>query len=218
MNKTLDLSALRSFVAVADIGGVTAAAGKLNLTQSAVSMQIKRLETLLGRQLIARQGRGIELTVHGEQLLDYGRQILGINDEVWNRMTHGAFEGKLVIGVPPDILYPRIPRILEEFSDAFPRVEVKLTSTRTVELKEEFAKGKLDLFLTTESETAKGGEKLASYPLRWFCQRGNTQMWKKRPLPLSYEQRCIFRKHATDCLDVENILWDLAFVAASCID
>lgn len=111
MNKTLDLSALRSFVAVADIGGVTAAAGKLNLTQSAVSMQIKRLETLLGRQLIARQGRGIELTVHGEQLLDYGRQILGINDEVWNRMTHEAFEGKLAIGVPPDILYPHIPRI-----------------------------------------------------------------------------------------------------------
>ena len=120
MNKTLDLSALRSFLAVADIGGVTAAAGKLNLTQSAVSMQIKRLETLLGRQLIARQGRGIELTVHSEQLLDYGRQIIGINDEVWNQMTHGAFEGKLVIRFPPDILYPHIPRILKEFSDAFP--------------------------------------------------------------------------------------------------
>jgi DNA-binding transcriptional LysR family regulator len=153
-------------VAVADIGGVTAAAGKLNLTQSAVSMQIKRLETLLGRQLIARQGRGIELTVHGEQLLDYGRQILGINDEVWNRMTHEAFEGKLAIGVPPDILYPHIPRILKEFSDAFPRVEVKLISTRTAELKEEFAKGKLDLILTTESKNAKGGEKLVSYPLK----------------------------------------------------
>jgi DNA-binding transcriptional LysR family regulator len=93
-------------------------------------------------------------------------------------MTHEAFEGKLVIGVPPDILYPHIPRILKEFSDAFPRVEVKLISTRTAELKDEFAKGKLDLILTTESETAKGGEKLASYPLKWFCQRGNTQIWK----------------------------------------
>ena len=68
-------------MAVADIGSVTAAAGKLNLTQSAVSMQIKRLERPLGGQLIARQGRGIELTVHSEQLLDYGRQILNINDE-----------------------------------------------------------------------------------------------------------------------------------------
>jgi DNA-binding transcriptional LysR family regulator len=117
--------------------------------------------------------------------LDYGRQILYINDEVWNRMTHEAFEGKLVVGVPPDILYPHVPKILREFSDAFPRVEVKLISTRTVELKKEFAKGNLDLILTTESETAKGGKKLASYPLEWFCQRGNTQIWKKRPLPLA---------------------------------
>ena len=119
MNKTPDLSALRSFMAVADIDGVTAAAGKLNLTQSAVSMQIKRLEKLLGRQLIARQGRGIELTVHSEQLLDYGRQILNINDEAWNRMTHEAFEGKLVIGVPPDILYPHIPGVLKNLAMLF---------------------------------------------------------------------------------------------------
>jgi DNA-binding transcriptional LysR family regulator len=177
-------------------------------------MRIKRLEPLLGRQLIARQERGIKLTVHGKELLDYGRQILGINDEVWNRMTHEAFKDKLVIGVPPDILYPHIPRILREFSDAFPHVEVNLISTRTVELKEEFAKGKLDFILTIESETAKGGQKLVSHPLKWFCQRGNNQIWKKRPLPLAYEQRCIFLKHATDSLDAENTPRDLAFVCS----
>ena len=82
MNKTRNLSALRSFVAVADIGGVNATADKLNLTQSAISMQIKRLDRLLCRRLITRQGRGIELTVHGEQLLDFRRQILGIDDDV----------------------------------------------------------------------------------------------------------------------------------------
>ena len=71
-------------------------------------------------------------------------------------MTHEAFEGKLVIGVPPDILYPHIPKILKELSDA-------------VELREEFAKGRLDLTLTNESKNSKGGEKLASYPLKWFC-------------------------------------------------
>ena len=133
-------------------------------------------------------------------------------------MTHKAFEGKLVIGVPPNILYRHIPKILKKFSDAFPRVEVKLISTRTVELKEEFVKGRLGLTLTNESENAKCGEKLASYPLKWFCQRGNTQIWKKRPLPLADDQRCIFQKHATDSLDAENIPWDLAFVAACYID
>jgi DNA-binding transcriptional LysR family regulator len=81
-------------------------------------------------------------------------------------MTHEAFEGKLVIGVPPDILYPHIPKILKKFSDAFPRVEVKLISTRMVELKEEFAKDRLDLTLTNESENAKGSEKLVIYPLK----------------------------------------------------
>ena len=123
-------------------------------------------------------------------------------------MTHEAFEGNLVIRVPPNIFYPHIPKILKEFSDASPRVEVK----------EEFAKGRLAFTLTTESENAKGGEKLASYPLKWFCQRGNTQIWKKRPLPLADEQRCISQKHATDSLDAENIPWDLAFVAACYID
>jgi len=82
MDKTRNLSALRSFVAIADIGGVTATADKLNSTQSAISMQIKRLDRLLCRRSITLQGRGIELTVHGEQLLDYRRQILGINDDV----------------------------------------------------------------------------------------------------------------------------------------
>ena len=87
------------------------------------------------------------------------------------------------------------PKILKEFSDAFPRVEVKLISTQTVELNKEFSKGRLDLILTAESETAKGGEKLVSYPLKWFWQRGNTEIWKKRPLPLAYEQRwpCVCR-------------------------
>ncbi len=77
----------------------------------------------------------------------------------------------------------------------FPSVEVKLISTRAAELKKLFAI-QMDLILTTESETAKRGEKLTFYPLKRFCQRGNTQIWKKRPLPLAYEQRCIFRKHA----------------------
>tara|TARA_B100001059_G_C17786971_1_gene557737 strand:+ start:1037 stop:1444 length:408 start_codon:yes stop_codon:yes gene_type:complete len=81
------------------------------------------------------------------------------------------------------------PKILKGFSDAFPRVEVELISTQTVELKKEFSRGRLDLILTAESKTGKGGKKLVSYPLKWFCQRGDTEIWKKRPLPLAYELR-----------------------------
>ncbi len=79
--RNLDIATLRSFVTVAELGGVTRAAERLNLTQSAVSMQLIRLETVLDQQLVERAGRGVCLTREGEQLLGYGRRILTLNDE-----------------------------------------------------------------------------------------------------------------------------------------
>ncbi|HVL21867.1 MAG TPA: LysR family transcriptional regulator, partial [Amaricoccus sp.] len=83
MARHLDLTALRSFTAVADSGGVTRAATQLNLTQTAVSMQLKRLEEFLGQPLIDRSQRTVTLTAEGEQLLGYARRMLALNDEAW---------------------------------------------------------------------------------------------------------------------------------------
>src|SRR6056297_1848512 len=102
MPRNLDLTALRSFVAVADMGGVTKAAGLLNLTQSAVSMQLKRLEESLGVALLDRSSRTIGVTAEGEQLLAYGRRMIAMNDEVFSQITDQAYEGVLVLGVPHD--------------------------------------------------------------------------------------------------------------------
>ena len=87
MPRNLDLSALRSFVTVADVGGVTRAAGYLNLTQSAVSMQIKRLEDSLGMSLFLRAARKLALSPEGEQLLSYGRRMLALNDEALSALS-----------------------------------------------------------------------------------------------------------------------------------
>ena len=91
------MTALRAFATVAEAGGVTRAAGLLHLTQSAVSMQLKRLEEALGRQLLERAGRGVVLTADGEKLLGYARRILALNDEVWSRFTDAAFEGEVAV-------------------------------------------------------------------------------------------------------------------------
>ena len=104
--RNLDIAALRSFVTVAELGGVTRAAERLNLTQSAVSMQLKRLEAALDPQLLAREGRGIGLTREGEQLLGYGRRMVRLNDEAWDRMMHAEFQGRVNFGVPEDIVRP----------------------------------------------------------------------------------------------------------------
>ena len=116
MARNLDLTALRAFTVVADTGGVTRAASLLNLTQSAVSMQIKRLEDALARPFFFRSSRRLSLTPEGEQLLSYARQMLALNDEVLARLNDSAFEGELRLGVPHDIVYPAIPAILKKMA------------------------------------------------------------------------------------------------------
>ena len=145
------MTALRSFVAVADAGGVTKAAGLLNLTQSAVSMQLKRLEESLNIALLDRSARTIGLTPQGEQLLSYARRMLAMNDEIYGKLTATEFEGEVTLGVPHDIVYPIIPKVLQRFAAAYPRVRVHLVSSYTRKLVEQFNRGEIDVILTTEA-------------------------------------------------------------------
>jgi DNA-binding transcriptional LysR family regulator len=209
MARNLDLTALRSFVAVADTGGVTRAAGFLNLTQSAVSMQLKRLEEALGLRLLDRSARQIALTAEGEQLLGYGRKMLAMNDEIWSRLTDTAFEGEITLGVPADIVYPYIPGVLQRFAAEYPRVKVHLISSYTNRLKRQFARGECDLILTTEETSGAGGETLVVKPLVWIGAPAGTA-WRARPLRLAFEYTCIFRAGVQAALDDAGIPWEMA--------
>lgn len=208
MLRNLDMTALRSFVAVAQTGGVTKAAGFLNLTQSAVSMQIKRLEENLNLNLLDRSARSVTLTAAGEQLLGYARRIVDLNDEVYSRLTSHEYEGELTLGVPHDIVYPAIPHVLRSFNAAFPRVRVHLLSSYTTRLKELFARGKCDMILTTENSVAPGGETLNETSLVWVGAPGGTA-WRSRPLKLAYEHNCIFRGQVQRALDEAGIGWEM---------
>ncbi|QIE56449.1 LysR family transcriptional regulator [Pikeienuella piscinae] len=209
MARNLDLTALRSFMTVADTGKVTAAAARLNLTQSAVSMQLKRLEDALGQSLLDRAGRGVALTSEGELLLGYARRMITLNDEIWGRMTHADFEGELVLGVPCDIVYPQIPQVMRRFARDFPRVKVSLTSSFTTRLKAEFARGEIDLTLTTESDIEPGGEMLDESWLVWVGAHGGTT-WKSNPVKLAYERSCIFRPLVQRALEAAGLEWEMA--------
>jgi DNA-binding transcriptional LysR family regulator len=209
MPRNLDMVSLRSFVAVADAGGVTRAAGFLNLTQSAVSMQIKRLEELLDVRLLERSGRGVALTPEGELLLGYARRILVLNDDAFQRLTLDAHEGEVTLGVPHDIVYPAIPQVLQRFAREYPRMKVHLVSSFTRVLKAQFGRGEAHVILTTEDEADQGGETLAALPLVWVgAPKG--QAWKGRPLRLAYEHHCIFRLRVQAALDRAGIPWEMA--------
>ena len=207
--RNLDMTTLRSFVAVAEQGGVTRAASVLHLTQSAVSMQLKRLEETLGLSLLDRSNRSISLTAAGEQLLGYARRILDLNDEAVGRLTEETYEGEIVLGVPHDVVYPVVPRVLKAFNAAFPRVKVHLRSSSTMRLREALKKGEADLILTTEEGIGEGGETLTEMPLRWTGARDGLA-WKRRPLRLAFCTMCIFRPIVLRKLDAAGVDWEMA--------
>lgn len=214
MARTLDLAALRALVAVADQGGVTRAAALLNLTQSAVSMQIKRLEEGLGVSVLARVGRGVTLTSAGEELVGFARRMLSLNDEALGRIADRGAEGQIALGVPHDIVYPHLPPVLQRFAADFPRMRVQLVTTVTAQLHAGFAQGAYDAILTTEAGRAPGGETLAELPLIWVGAPGGTA-WARRPLPLAMARVCAFRDEAIRALEAAGIPWEAAMESDS---
>ncbi len=209
MPRNLDLASLRSFVTVAEVGGVTRAAGYLNLTQSAVSMQIKRLEEALGMTLFLRAARKLALSPEGEQLLSYGRRMLALNDEALSQLASSCCQGEIRLGVPHDVVYPVIPGILRRMAQAYPRVRINLVSSFTVLMKQDFARGAFDVMLTTEEEPDAGAEVLSTRDLVWVgAHEGNA--WQRRPLRLGFKDTCIFRPRAQAVLEQAGIPWEMA--------
>lgn len=206
--RNLDMTTLRSFLTVADQGGVTRAAAALNLTQSAVSMQIKRLEELLDVELFDRANRSLSTTASGELLLTYARRMVELNDEAVGRLTDELYEGEIRLGVPYDIVYPVVPQVLKQFNAIYPRVKVQLISSSTTKLIKSMSRGEVELILTTEVAPRPGGETLAEVPLKWVGAEGG-RAWKQRPLRLAFCNFCIFRPIAVRALDQMGIDWEM---------
>ena len=153
-----------------------------------------------------RGNQGMTPTHEGEQLLRYANQMLALNDEVMNRLTSPDYEGIVRLGVPCDIIYPHIPRILKDFNRDFPRVQVQLSATMTHKLLDGYNKGLQDVVLTTEQNLGKGGRVLCTQPLEWVGAVDGI-IWKKQPLPLGISRNCAFRPCVIETLDKTGIDW-----------
>ncbi len=191
--RNIDVALARAFVATAETGGMTAAGRLLNLTQGAVSQQIKRLEDLLQKELFDREHRQLSLTAEGERLLLHARRLIALNDEIWGLMNAPGFEGTVRLGVPGDIIRPFLPPILKSFKNAWPKVQLELRCDSSGELREALAAGELDVILTTESDTPAGAERLLTENLVWIGCRGG-KIWHEDPLPVgNANPNCTFR-------------------------
>lgn len=207
--RNIDVALARAFVATAETGSMTAAAHLLNVTQGAISQQIKRLEDLLQKQLFDREGRQLALTAVGERLLLHARRLIALNDEIWGLMSAPDFEGVVRLGVPRDIVRPLMPPILRSFNEAWPKVRTELVCRSSPELREALSDGKIDLAVTTETDTPAGAERLLTDDLVWIGGPGGRAK-SLDPTPIAVtELSCTFRGAMVNALEKANRDWRL---------
>ncbi|CAM5180020.1 HTH-type transcriptional regulator HdfR [Castellaniella defragrans] len=211
-NPVLDLDLLVAFVAVADHRLFTRAAAALDRTQSAVSMQIQRLEDQLQVKLFHRTKLHVELSTAGESFLGYARRLLTLNDEAIGRVRDHRVEGLVRLGVMEDYGTLLVPALLARFMAGHPRIRVEMETGLTSSMPERLGNG-FDLVIAMHPGGQGGGRFLRREQAVWAGSPDHA-VGASDPLPLAlYPQGCLFRKWALEALDAMKRPWRLAFVS-----
>jgi DNA-binding transcriptional LysR family regulator len=201
MTVLLDVDQLRAFIAIAETGSFTKAAEVVNKTQSAVSMQMKRLEERLDRPIFARDGRASKLTEDGQRLLDYARRIVKLNVETIAAFSDAELSGRVRLGVPDDYADRYLPEIMARFSRAYPGVELTVICEPSVDLLERIDASEIDLAIVTNCETKRAAETFRRERLLWVTSSRHSTH-SESPLPLALGRpTCSWRRIAVERLE-----------------
>jgi DNA-binding transcriptional LysR family regulator len=213
MIPNLDIDLLKTFLAIADTGSFTRAADDVHKTQSAVSMQMKRLEDLLGRPLFARDGRASRFTPDGERLIEYARRIVAMNDEAVSAFTRPELTGTVRFGTPDDYADRFLPEIVARFARTHPLVTVDVECLNSATLFDRARKGEMDLALVTLGCDITSGEPIRREPLVWVTSaRHNVHMLDVLPLA---SPDCEWRKAALKALDGQKRKYRIAYASSN---
>jgi len=214
MAPNLEIDLLRSFAAVADTGSFTAAAELVARTQSAVSVQVKRLEEIVGRRVFERTSRSLALTREGEKLLGYARRILALNDESVRAVTEPPVTGEIRLGITEYFVPNELPNLLARFAGAYPGVHLEVRMGSSKDLREELARKELDAVLARLAPRERG-QALWSEPQVWVGARGFDAA-RANPLPLALlRPPCVLRQHALESMRRAKRAHWVAFTGSS---
>jgi DNA-binding transcriptional LysR family regulator len=201
MTALLDVDQLRTFIAIAETGSFTKAADVVNKTQSAVSMQMKRLEERLGKAAFARDGRASKLTEDGERLLDFARRIVKLNVEALAAFDDEEMIGRVRLGVPDDYADRYLPEIMARFSRAYPGVELTVMCHPSTDLVDLIDANELDLAIVTDCGTSRASETFRRERLLWVTSSRHSAHLDQ-PLPLALGRAtCGWRRAAIEKLE-----------------
>jgi DNA-binding transcriptional LysR family regulator len=217
MPANLDLNALRAMISGIELGGFAHAAQRLNRSQSAVSMQLRKLEKQAGQRLFKRDGRSLALTDAGEVLLKYARRLLVLNDETMAALGASAVGGTIRVGMPQDFVDVLLPGLLARFTKVRPGMHIEVRAGRNYALAEDVAAGRLDLALAFAEPTRNKRQRIATLPRVWVANAPSPpKATEKLPMPLVvFDGPCLFRQSGIGALDRAGIPWRLALTTPS---
>jgi DNA-binding transcriptional LysR family regulator len=209
---------LRTLVEVADGGGHAQGALRVHLSQAAVSLQLKRLEELAGQPLFRKVGRRQALTTAGDTLLEYARRILALNAEAAEVLRGGSHDGMLRLGAPQDLAEELLPRILQRFSERFPRVQLDVRIDRNQALAQAIKDASLDLVLLLGDRANTPGLHLAKVNTVWLASKSYARSRTNADQPISLvllEPPCLFRTRALAALDAAGLKYRISYTTSS---
>ncbi|MDN0083906.1 LysR substrate-binding domain-containing protein [Crenobacter sp. SG2305] len=212
--RDLQLDWLKCFVAVVDAGSLSSAAGEVHRSQSAVSMQLKKLEEALGRRLLERDSRKLQLTPEGQTLLGYARRILDLHAEAQVALNGEELTGRVRLGVPDDYAAKYLTPALKRFAPRHSGVEIELSCEQSTSLIPRVARGDLDLALVSRDH-ARRGTLLFHEPMVWVGS-AQFELWRRDPLPIAvYEDTSLARRTAINSLAQQGRRYKVVYHSSS---
>lgn len=213
----LELDLLKTLVAIAETGNFSLAAERVFRTPSAISMQVKKIEEILGRPVFVRDSRSVTLTADGEILLTHARRLLALNREVMAKFITPDITGDVRLGAVDHMAEHFLPDVLKRFAETHPGVAVDVTIENSKELACRVSKGQLDLAMVTCATTDYCGlpvEVLCKEKLVWAGLKGGVAI-EQNPLPISvWEDGCVWRMAALNSLEKANRDYKVTFKSA----
>lgn len=213
--RTIDLDLLRSLAAFDEMGSLARAADRIGRTESAVSLQLKRLEELVGQKLFTREGRRLVLTDDGYGVLHYGRRMLAMNDELVCAASQRPLSGRLRIAASQDFGDEILPRVLRELSHKFPAVRFEVEVEGGMRGLSALEKREVDVVLTIGLHDHPSAHRLQRAKLAWIA---TPEFGERigRPVPLVvFSQPCRFKQRALEMLNRAEIPWEIVFKSPS---
>lgn len=215
MSYQLDSELLRTFVVIAEVGSFTQATKIVHRTQSTISMQMKKLEEIVGQALFLREARGVKLTPDGLMFLEHARRIVKLLEQAEKSFESNLIKGVVKIGIPEEYGLTKLPNILAIFTENFPNVQISVRCEPSDNFIQYIDNGELDLAVIVSDPGCECGDILFHDPTVWATSKKHLTH-EKEPLPLAvFEKDCQWREWALKAMDQAGRDYRIVYSSAS---